>query len=177
MPGDREYCLEVGMDDFLAKPIDLSSLLAIVQQWVVDNNKESEIAGFSEVIKPLEEKKLAISNIPNNDKFLDYAELLSRMDNDEEIIRVVAEAFLQDIPDRIISLEKAIKDNNIEEISEIAHSIKGTAANISADALSSSALKIEQALKKGDASKIQPIFEEMQVGFVQLKNILQKLIE
>jgi len=56
MPGDREYCLEVGMDDFLAKPIDLSSLLAIVQQWVVDNNKESEIAGFSEVIKPLEEK-------------------------------------------------------------------------------------------------------------------------
>jgi len=99
------------------------------------------------------------------------------MDNDEEIIRVVAEAFLQDIPDRIISLEKAIKDNNIEEISEIAHSIKGTAANISADALSSSALKIEQALKKGDASKIQPIFEEMQVGFVQLKNILQKLIE
>ena len=41
MPGDRERCLEVGMDDYLSKPITLASLEATLSRWIEMDRAES----------------------------------------------------------------------------------------------------------------------------------------
>ncbi len=42
MEGDRERCLQTGMDDYLSKPIERKTLLTTLQRWLRDDSDESE---------------------------------------------------------------------------------------------------------------------------------------
>jgi CheY-like chemotaxis protein len=54
MKGDRERCLEAGMDDYVSKPVDPKSLLAVLQRW----RHQSSGAGTS----ALHESRQLVSN-------------------------------------------------------------------------------------------------------------------
>jgi CheY-like chemotaxis protein len=45
LPGDREACLQAGMDDYIAKPFDRAALLAILARWVPFEREPRPAAG------------------------------------------------------------------------------------------------------------------------------------
>lgn len=177
MQSDREHCQAVGMDDFLSKPIDFFSLHKVIQHWLTNpvNSDEKVSDSENETSTVVTESPVIASG--HDEKLFDYADLLNRMDNDEEVIPLVVEAFLQDIPDRIEPLKAAIKTADFNQITQIAHNIKGTAANVSAKALSSFSINIEQAARSGDLDTIVEIFPDFEECFIQLKSILEKLLK
>lgn len=78
------------------------------------------------------------------------AVLMERLDGDEEIAREVAEAFVESTREILELLESAVAADDVEKVTLHAHSIKGAAANIGANALAESAGTAENAGRDGD---------------------------
>jgi HPt (histidine-containing phosphotransfer) domain-containing protein len=96
------------------------------------------------------------------------------LDNDEEVIKEIMEAFLVDNPARVEALDEAIKAKNAEEISSLAHAIKGSAATISANSLAEAAYQLEIAGKQGNLEHADALFANIQVKLEKLRSFLSQ---
>lgn len=126
--GEKEKCLEAGMDDYLSKPILEETLRKTLEKWLipVENNKEivSENNNSESGIN-LREKMLLL--IDGDESFL------------EDLIIVTRELFTTSIED----LEENINNCRLKEIKMIAHKIKGTAMTLQINGLADLCMEIE----------------------------------
>jgi signal transduction histidine kinase/CheY-like chemotaxis protein/HPt (histidine-containing phosphotransfer) domain-containing protein len=161
MQGDREKCIEAGMNDYVSKPINIKTLAEKLAQWLLAEHglktpQSAEAAPSSQ--RP----------VYNGQSFLD------RLMGDTEIAKTVIEVFLEDIPKQIESMKQSLKTSDAETIERIAHSIKGAAANISGEALCELAAEIEKACKDGRLDLVAGRCPELELQFNRLKEAVQK---
>lgn len=77
------------------------------------------------------------------------ADLLDRLDGDEELLREIVQVFLSEGPGRIEEIRTALQQGDASKIERSAHSMKGAAANISACRLREVTHDIESAARQG----------------------------
>jgi HPt (histidine-containing phosphotransfer) domain-containing protein len=130
LKGDREKCLESGMDDYISKPLDPQVLSRMVVKWIPGMDVSP---GRVEPDSALEA-----------DSFFEEAVLLDRVLGDQEIARQAVTAFLEDAPKHMRMLEAGLRSGNPAQVREHAHALKGSAGNIGMAALSRSASDMEQ---------------------------------
>ncbi|NOQ22539.1 MAG: hypothetical protein GQ565_07810 [Candidatus Aegiribacteria sp.] len=85
---------------------------------------------------------------------LDRSVLRSSLGDDQQLIEEILELFQTTTSDIIESLEKAAYEGDLETVRKTAHSIKGSAANISAKAMQESMKDIEAACAKEDREAV-----------------------
>ena len=132
MSGDRESCLAERMDDYISKPVQPQDLIDAVGRQ----------------IKKLKEKSTSA------DIVFDEADLLERLDGDEELCRELIGMFIKQAPVYIKDLKHFFEDNNISAFTRQAHSIKGASANVGALRIKYWAVKAEDAMKNKDFDNI-----------------------
>lgn len=86
---------------------------------------------------------------------LDRSVLRSSLGDDKELIREVLDLFLDTAPDLVDSLKKASDQGALEEVKSSAHSLKGSAGNIGAEALRASMKAVEEACRKSDPNSVR----------------------
>ncbi len=120
MKGDRDKCLEAGMDDYISKPIEPQNLADIVCKWLNlhDNHTQDNP---KEIIDPYSELPV-----------FDRSALLNRTMRDEEVLNRIVALFIKELPLRIAELKESIHNHDSALVQMKAHSIKGAAGNISA---------------------------------------------
>lgn len=119
MQGDREACLRAGMDDYVSKPVTSEVLAAVFERWhqrVVQLPVSESAKGEGLAIDPL---------------VFDGLRVLSDEDDPGFLTRLVTH-FLVDTPAKLALLGTACRKGRAEEIQSIAHSLKGSAANLGA---------------------------------------------
>jgi len=161
MKGDRERCLEVGMNDYVAKPIQPQELLQVLQRWIHSKSPDE-----------------ASTNLETNSsakKLFDRSRLLERLGGDEELLTEVIDLFLKDVPVQVEKLEQALQNKDAELVESIGHSIKGAFANIEALKLKETAFLIEKSGKDKDLERASLHLKELKQEFEKLKTILSKL--
>ena len=123
MKGDRESCLQAGMDGYLAKPVRFSDL-------------EQTLAALS-VGKP-SVKKAALAPFLWN-----RAEALGRLGGDEDLFRDLCRIFLEESPKLLRKLRQAVAEGDAGAVMRAAHSLKGEVGYLGAGEASQAARELE----------------------------------
>ena len=148
MDGDRDRCLDAGMDDYLIKPVRPQELQNMIEKWMV----RAETPSTEVTLEP--------DDLPALRTF-DKAGLLERVLDDEELAREIVELFFENALDLVAAVKQAIEDNDAAEVRARAHALKGAAGNVGAPALQEVAFRIEKA---GDLEQAASLIPDIESG-------------
>lgn len=169
MSGDKEKCLSAGMSDYLSKPVEPEKILEKLLFWLFKEN--------SEEASPKREEATRQQSDDNFEVVVWHREsVLERVMGKEALLIRLVESFLNELPDRIKKLEKAIIENNIKETALSAHTIKGVAANLSALKVQDIAMKIELAATQTDHVKLKHLLPEILKASKELNILLENYL-
>ncbi|MCC6490957.1 MAG: response regulator, partial [Candidatus Hydrogenedentes bacterium] len=165
LQGDRERCLQAGMNDYITKPISPEALASALETWLpAKTSLEPEQAVL---------KSPAVSvDTGQKPPVFDMAGMMHRMMNDEELAKIVASGFLEDIPRQIQTLRTALDEGDVSNVKLRTHSIKGAAANVGGEAVRAVASDMESAAKNGDLNAIQARMDELETEFERLRRAI-----
>jgi CheY-like chemotaxis protein/HPt (histidine-containing phosphotransfer) domain-containing protein len=155
--GFREECLAAGMDDYITKPLTRKHFLATVEKWTgsdADGNAETpnlQPTPQSDTIIPDESGLPQRSDNHQSKKGLpmDFEKALHEFEGDEALLIEVLKGFMKNVRVQIGVMQQALMSQDADRVRREAHSIKGGAANLRADALSRIALELEIIGKSG----------------------------
>jgi len=160
---DRQKCLQVGMADFISKPVDPNLLAEVLEKWLPKKIAKSQTVHnkFAEV-SPTD---LEVVELPVWDK----EAMLKRLMDDEDLARTLISGFIWDIPNQIATLGQLLDSGDIVGVERQAHTIKGAAANVGGEALRDIAFTVEKAGNIGDLKVAKAEMAELERRFDCLK--------
>lgn len=177
MAGDRQKCMDAGMDDYLSKPIKRDLLEEAIQRWLKKAEKQEQTAqtikAAIETHEPVAHSLSASPTQPEIDNSV-IDDLIDVMG--EEFIELI-EVYLRDTPANIKSLIQAASKNDIEAIIAPAHSLKSASANVGALQLSELAKEMELGGRKGKLAHPLELATQLAKHYDRAAKELKKLIQ
>ncbi len=160
MKGDREKCLEAGMDDYVSKPISPKELTdAIERQLGRIESAWSAAAGKPAVAAAV----------------FDRRDALVRCAGDEGILDEIVGVFLDDAPGLIALLSEAAANRDGETLHRVAHSLRSASGSVGAVAVNDIAARIDVCSTNGDLEQTVLLISEIQAAFEQFKACIREL--
>jgi len=157
MASDREKAIEAGMNDHIAKPIDVKEMFTVLEKWV--SVPESDTAGFASPVA--ESRHHSGELLATADKTAPPLPVLAGIDTDNGLARVAGNArlyrnilikFRDSQSDVAEQINLALTNGDNKTAERHAHTLKGVAANIGAEAVRDQAGALEAAIKQGAAT-------------------------
>jgi signal transduction histidine kinase/CheY-like chemotaxis protein len=173
MNGDRERCLEAGMDDYLSKPVEPKQLHAIVERWGASVKKDKSPIPATPIAS---HTQLAS---PNNGKFttdvFDIAALRARVEDDLELLSEMIDLYLSSSPLLMSEIESAVALRDPDKIKRAAHTLKGVFKNMAAATCAEAASQLETVGKTGKVERADQCLATLKGEFQQLHTILTEV--
>jgi len=161
MKGDRERCLEAGMDGYIPKPVRAKEIFKVVENL-------SFTSAEAEIDAPAGQ---------NADEVFNMAEALENVDGDMEILRAFGEMFLGECPRMLAEIREAVTRNDNEALARAAHSFKGAVSGFAAKAALDATLKLETIAREGDMTAAEEVLATLEEAVEQLKPALGMLVQ
>jgi PAS domain S-box-containing protein len=162
MTQDREQCLQAGMDDYLAKPVELQQLATALDKWIQ--------AAKAAVPQPSLAEPAPKPTIP----VFDEVSLLRRMMGEKRLVRIVLHGFIEDAPAQLEQMRIRLEANDGPGTRLQAHTLKGSAATVAAEALHAASLAMEIAARAGELDKCRELLPGVCDEFERFKTALQR---
>jgi signal transduction histidine kinase/DNA-binding response OmpR family regulator len=161
LQGDREMCLEAGMDDYVSKPIYMDELRAALQR-----------SGASKQEAPTEAAPppAAAPATP----LLDEPEVAKLLSSPQS--RELLEIYIEEAAEILEQIRAAMARSDTEASWKAAHSLKGSSGYAGAKALRELALRLEKHGRAGEIEAMRPLMIELESVFAQTIKALQQAL-
>jgi two-component system sensor histidine kinase/response regulator len=90
------------------------------------------------------------------------AELLERVDNDQELLRELLNIFKEDFPQTIQSLQSAVNSEDLKNSSRLSHTLKGMLSSLGATSAAAAAAKLEALSSAGETASLEGAFNALE---------------
>ncbi len=163
LAGDREKCIDAGMDDYLAKPVEAEQLRTTLVKFAGDNDE------YVEENEPMEHQESGAG-------VFDRKALLEHLDGDEEFLKELVEIFVDDAPERMAEAERALASGDPESLVHAAHALKGASANMMLPKFASLAGDIETKGKAGDLDGAAEDFRRLRAAYQSIEGQMRAIL-
>jgi two-component system sensor histidine kinase/response regulator len=133
LPGEREKCLASGMNDYLAKPVSLEQLGAIIRLWA---SKRSDAPAQAPDV-PMEGDEQHVLDRERVSSFL----AISR--TQQGFLDGLVKSFRQDVPSRLDALRAAASTGDAMDLALAAHALKSSSGSVGAKRMYTVAASLE----------------------------------
>ncbi len=158
LPGDRETCLEAGMDQYVAKPVRAEQLFAAIEAAMPKSAAPSPRPGAS---------------LPQGGG-VDWSAALRAVQDDPALLATVVRAALEELPRLLLSVQRAVTDGNPSDLRLSAHTLKGSLRCFGAALAAEQAQRLEQ---MGHAGDLQGAAEALRMLDARTQEVIRCLSE
>jgi PAS domain S-box-containing protein len=186
MRGDQEKCLLAGMDDYVAKPVEPAELVAKIYRWTSaaqpkDINKTGYLQTTPHQALPVKARPAAESPVLPAEEapvvVIDFEQLCRRVLNDRGMaLNLIRKSMLR-VGQDITEIQRAAAQKDLEQLRQLAHRLKGSAANLSAEPLRTACTALEQAASAAEWGAIAPLLADVENEKSAFVKAAQELIE
>ncbi len=160
MKGDRERCLEAGMDAYVPKPLQAKELLKIIEDLVPVSDEEDETGAHI-----LEE-----SHSPGTT--FDANLTLARVEGDKALLKEMIDLFIEGSPKLLSEIKESIANRDAEALERSAHTLKGSVGNFGTLDTFDAALKLEVMGRNNDFANAEKAVAELERKIARLSQAL-----
>jgi CheY-like chemotaxis protein len=188
MTGDREKCLEAGMNDHVTKPIDPEQLFLTLGKWIRADgepreaetpepsiSKEEVVEVSAEVSGPVQAGP-GEEYLPESLAGFDLNAGLERLQGNRSLYRKLLLDFATNYSGMVGEVREALAAREIDRVHSLVHDLKGVAGNLSATDLLVAAVEMEKLVRKGDQDTA-PSPETLDRKLTALEDALARAVE
>ncbi|NOS71592.1 MAG: response regulator [Verrucomicrobia bacterium] len=170
MTGDKEKCLESGMDDYLAKPVRPEEVRAVIERWgpniLVKNNTDNPL-------KPEVTGKIAVIPAPASDvPPIDLERLNEFSEGDPQNLRELVDLYIKQTTGQMEELAAAVRDNRATDVRRVAHSCAGASATCGMRRIVPPLRELERQGDEGKLENANELCEQVKTEFEAIKAAL-----
>lgn len=167
MKGDRERCIDAGMDGYVSKPIKAGELFGVIE----------EIGpGTREVAKKGTPVPSAKAGEPLDKNVFDVSEALDIVGGDREFLKEIGAMLLEGLPDATAPIREGIHNADADALEKAAHSLKGSVGNFAAKRAFDAAYRLEVMGRDGDLGKADSAFTELEEELRRLEDAMKRTL-
>jgi signal transduction histidine kinase/DNA-binding response OmpR family regulator len=166
LTGDREACLEAGMDDYVAKPIQVHALAAALEN----------ATGVTQDSLPDKSPSRRADDAArqSSQHVYDREAMLGNIGGDEDLARELATVFLESYGARLDELRTALRESDADKVYRNAHAIKGSVGVFAAEPALQAAQSLERSARENDLERVAVEGKDLITQVEALAAVLRK---
>jgi signal transduction histidine kinase/DNA-binding response OmpR family regulator len=165
MQGDRQRCLDAGMDDYIAKPVDIDNLRILLRKWGLSD-------AAPEPACPASAMEEGAPTETTEEACMDMDAAMRIVKGNKTLLRKILEYFIKAYPDMVRDIRRAMEEGDATRLSRRAHKLKGQLANIYAGPARDTAFALEQRGYDGNLENIDLLIAQLET---QLETLHKKI--
>lgn len=164
--GEREKCLNIGMDDYISKPIDMRILSKTIEKWLTQKKVIKE-KSYENKLENFSEKK--------QDDVIDWQRLKEIFSNSDQDIKRFLLSFIEMTSEILTTAEEAINNKDTSLAKDAMHRLKGSAGNSGMLQLHALCLQAEEKILQSAWSEVDKILPAVKHAFQTVQDEIKKL--
>ena len=165
LTGDRERCLEAGMDDYITKPLVPEDLRRALERWVGDG----EASPAAEILPLGDDEEVTLDG-----KVISRLEMLA--EGDQDFLRRLQSAFGDSVAQGRRDLSSSLQAQDVVGLKKAAHTLTGAASNFGARKISRVCSQIEVLAERGELESVQALVDQIESLAEQAVKTFQTLL-
>ncbi|MFO7601509.1 MAG: Hpt domain-containing protein, partial [Candidatus Desulfacyla sp.] len=168
MEGDRERCLEAGMDDYVSKPVKVEVFYRVIENLLNTGQKDDEVRTTALHAPP---------DLPEDRPVFDLSAALEAVAGDRTLFLEIARLFLSELPQAVSDIREAVSGGDASRLEQGAHKLKGSLSIVGAKRAFDAAYGLEVLGREGKMQEAQHPLDLLLKELQDLESALQMTLK